>query len=350
MLWVLAAALQVGGLAATASVTAVVALGAASLLALLVWKRSRITLAVALAGLLLLLAAVALQRGALLDPRDPASPSRQRVANWHSAWQVALDHPWLGVGPGAFAEASLAKRQPGDNEARHAHDLPLELAAEIGWPGAVLASGAFFALFLVPLWREQSGEPWRRAAAIGLASFALHNLADFTFVMPSILWTAAILRGLLMRPGGPDAGPPWLRATALGAMIAAALAASLGGLGRESRLAARAASHAGDHGLALALATRALTLAPWDIDSAVAVAAASAEEPAVLALERAERAVRMAPTRGAARELRARARLAAGDPAGALADWERASQLDPQRAEVARAKDAVRRALRVAYR
>lgn len=361
--WIVAAALQIAGLTATASVTAVVALAAAGLFSLLVWRRTRTALLGGLAALLILLAVVGIQRGGSLDPSDPAGPWLQRAANWRAALQVARDHPWLGVGPGGFAEASLAHRRPGDNQARHAHDLPLELAAETGWPGAVLGSAVFFALFLGPVWQERSrpSEAWRRAAAIGLASFALHNLADFTCFMPSILWTAAILRGFLARPHSmqTEHAADWLRATALSAVIVVALTAALSGLGRELRVAARAAAHAGDEATALDLATRAVRLAPWDIDAVLALAGATVGEAApfrlpaerqTLALERAERAVRLAPTRSAARDLRARARLANGDLAGALADWEQAARFDPGRPDHVRARDAARRALAAVWR
>jgi len=362
-LWIAAAAVQLGGLAATASVTAAGSLAAASLLAFLLWRGSRVVLLAGLGTLLVLLAAVAMQRGAPLDPRDPQGPWRQRTANWRAAWEVARDNPWLGVGPGAYAEAILAHRRPGDNEARHAHNLPLEIAAEVGWPAAVLGSGVFFALFLGPLWqaRDDSVGPGRRAAAIGLASFALHNLADFTFAMPSILWTAAILRGIVARRstmgGGLGLLPPhrgFVDATALAAVIVLAVTAALGGVAREFRREARAAAHLNEDGRALALAARAVSLAPWDIDAAVAFAAATLgrgepsripEETQSPALEPAERAVRLAPTRASARDLRARARLAVGDQAGALADWEQAARLDPGRPEYARARDGVRRAL-----
>lgn len=354
--WIALSALQAAGFWAAASATAVAALAAAALLAAVLWTRGRAVLLLALVALAAILGGVVAERAILMAPGDPAGPWRLRAGNLRSAAQMAADHPWLGVGPGSFAEAYLSYRRPGDNETRHAHNLPLELAAELGLPTAALAGGMFFVFFVGPLWttRRRDTALGRRGIALGLASFALHNLADFTAFMPSILWTAALLRGMLARPpreaeAGSCHRP--LHAVALTAVAAAGLVVALSGFAREWRVAAREAAHAGEVEAAHGLAQRAVRVAPWDVDAALALARAHLRgQPLTsLPLERregalalADRAVRLSPLRPASRELRSQIRLSLGDAGGAFSDIEQAARLDPARAEYARAREALR--------
>jgi hypothetical protein len=360
--WLGAALVGVGAFLAAASATATVALVAAVTLAAALWRKARRSLVVAAAALLLLLVAVAwLRGGRVLDLKDQEGPWRQRAGNLTVAARMATDRPWTGVGPGGFAEVYPAYRRPQDNETRHAHNLPLELLAEWGWPAGTAISLLFFAVFLQPLWRERrDGPSWRRGLAIGLAAFALQNLADFTAFMPSLLWTAAILRGRLCHPvaeGGepyPGGSGRLLAGCSLATVLLAAGAVAAGGLANNARLSARAAAFAGEPGRGLSHAERAVALAPWNVDAAVLLARMTADvarlEPTAgttwrLAAERADRAVGLAPVRPAAREARARIRLAAGDVPGAFADLSEAARLYPAHESYAVSRDRLRERL-----
>jgi hypothetical protein len=348
--WTGLALLEIAGLLAAASATAAGALALATLLAALAWLGGRRRLVVAAFASIVLVAGVAVQRGGIVVRwDDPAGPWKLRSGNWRAAWEMAADHPWLGVGPGGFAELYPAYRRPGDNETRHAHDLPLELAAELGWPAAAGVTGMFFWVFIGPLFLERrAGPPWRRGVAVALAAFALQNLADFTAFMPSLLWIAALLRGLMAHrtadlpvPERTRHGSILAGAGIAGILLAAGVAAAAG-LAWNARTAARTAAFAGETGRARELAERAARLAPWNPESALASAAAALQAgDAGPALGRAERAVRLSPVRPAARATRARARLATGDLPGAYADLQEAARLYPMAGEYARARDAV---------
>ncbi len=348
--WLLAVSLA-GGAAflAAASATAGAALLVAVALAAVTWSRARRGMLVAGLALALLLASVAwLRGGRVIDLDDPEGPWRLRAGNFRAAAAMAVEHPWLGVGPGSFAAAYPAYLRSGDNEVRHAHDLPLELLAEWGVPSGIAWSVLFFTLFLGPLWYERRSAAWRRGVALGLAAFALQNLADFTASMPSLLWTAALLRGLLARPAAalPSAGR-LLRASSLVLVVLAATLVALGGLARDARSAARAAAFAGESDRAWRMAQRATRLAPWDVDAALlagrlAVAAARESDPLGAARERAEHAVRLAPVSAAARELRAEVRLRSADAPGAFADLREAARLHPLHAGYAASRDRLR--------
>jgi hypothetical protein len=360
--WFVAALVGAGAFLAAASATAAAALVGAVALALLLWSRSRRSLAIGAAALLLLLAGVAWLRGArVVDLEDQEGPWRLRAGNIHAAAAMAADRPWTGVGPGGFAESYPAYRRPGDNETRHAHNLPLELVAEWGWPAGAIIAVLFFTLFLQPLWRQRrEGPAWRRGLAVGLAAFALQNLGDFTAFMPSLLWMAAVLRGRLARTashGGvaaARAAVPVLAGSSLAIVLAAMGVAAMGGLAANARVAARAAAFAGETERALFLAERAARLAPWDVDAALLLARVTrdvafgkpSDEPTRRqAVDRVDRAVRLAPVKAAAREPRAWVRQAVGDAPGAFADWSEAARLYPMHERYAAERDELRERL-----
>ena len=351
--------LQVAGLLTSSSATAVAALLGA-LLAGAGARAGRGARRPAWAALgaacLLLVALVALRGDEVLSHSHPNSPWRLRAGNFTAAWSMAADHPWGGVGPGGFAEVYPAYRRAGDNETDHAHNLPLELAAELGWPAGAGVTLLFAWVFAAPaLRRSGRKDPLRRAAALGLLAFVLQNVADFNAFLPSLLWIAALLRGTLADgPADEPSGTGPERSVA-GASLAVALTACIvcgaSGFAADARYAARLAASTGDRAGAESLASRAARWAPWDPEAALALARAAAQNPPlhqtgqprrVVVLERAESAVRLSPVRAGARATRAEARLALGDLPGALADMELAARLRPGHEPHRRDRDRLR--------
>jgi O-antigen ligase len=360
ILWILVAVVQAAGFLSASSATALAALLGAIGLTILFWSAGRRAGWIALAAAGLILIGVVLLRGEeLLSSSHRNSPWRLRAGNFLAAWSMALDHPLKGVGPGGFAGSYPAYRRPGDNETRHAHNLPLEMAAELGWPAGLLASLLFFLIFLRPLLRRRTEDPPPASGlAVGLAAFALHNLGDYSAYMPSLLWIAAILCGLVWRQAGGaaprsgGAGTRIMRAAGLAVIVLAALVACVGGPARDCRISARAAAFAGNSSEALRLADRAARWAPWDGEAALLLARTLLDDPPLpdageprqrLALEMADRAVSLAPASAAAREHRATVRSALGDYAGAYADFAEASRLYPLRDEYAVNRDTLGR-------
>jgi hypothetical protein len=354
-----AAALGAGAFLAAASVTAAVALLAAALLAAVAWSRARGALVAGALVVALALAGVFWSRGERVASLEgDESPWRLRAGNFRAAAAMSLEHPLVGSGPGGFAERYPAYRRPGDNETRHVHNLPLELAAEWGWPLGSAIAVLFFGLFLQPLWRERGrSAPWRRGVAVGLAAFALQNLADFSAFMPSVLWTATILRGRLAgapRSAAPSGEPTAARTLAVCSLAAVCLAGvttALGGLAGHERRESRLARSEDRPAVALRAAQRAARLAPWDVDAAVLLADLAVdawsggpgdEAAQRRAKERTERAVALAPTRASARWIRARLRAGRGDALGALVDLDAAARLHPAKTSYAAERDRLR--------
>lgn len=351
----IAAAVQLAGLAATRSVTAVVSLVAALALAAGVAfargsrargagpARGPVVAVAAIAGVAIVLVAVVVgSRGSELRAGAVEHPLALRAGNMRIAAEMIAERPFTGFGPGGYGEAYARFRGAADNESRHAHDLPLEWLAEYGvFLGAAMTAG-FFVLFLGPLFRRQDDEPrWGRGVAVGLAAFAIHNLADFTATLPSLLWIAATLRGFVAGepvavPGHPSRAP---RVAVAGAVAVACVAALVGvgaGVAWNARVEARYARAAGDPAGAESAFARAVRWAPWHPDGVAALAVRAGEPGSARADERTElwgRAHRLAPERAATWAIRAAWRERVGDLSGAFSDWMAASASYPGKPE-----------------
>jgi O-antigen ligase len=320
---------------ATRSLTAAAALLAALALAALVARSRRIAIA-ASAVVLAVAVLAALRAGQVLSRATDDSPWALRLGNVRIGLAIASDHPWKGVGPGGYAESFARYRGPRDNEARHAHCLPVELAAELGVPLGVVSAAAVFLLFLAPVLARDTVD---RGIAIALAAFAIHNLADFTFYLPSVLIPAVLLRGALSPPGTTRASA-FARASYTAAAVLSAVVVALSGLADAAIDRATESAREGRHADAAADAANACRLAPWSADAAIVLAQAAAASGRLPdGLEAADRAVALAPDRGSVREVRARLRAALGDTPGAYADFAAAARSNPRKASYAELRD-----------
>jgi O-antigen ligase len=116
-----------------------------------------------------------------------------RLNLWRSAWQMALDHPLLGVGPDNFLYAyrsqyllPAAWQEPNLN---HPHNWLLDWWTRLGLPGLVLAF-IWFGWMARRLWRgvRVGAQPvlslgLLAAVAAGLA----HGLIDASFALPDLI-------------------------------------------------------------------------------------------------------------------------------------------------------------------
>ncbi len=99
----------------------------------------------ALGAGLLVVVVVALVSG------DQIARERAHTLIWRDTWALVQAHPW-GIGPGQFhldfppfaSPELLAIYPPGVHVINDVHNEPLQLLAELGWPGLVLAALALF--------------------------------------------------------------------------------------------------------------------------------------------------------------------------------------------------------------
>jgi hypothetical protein len=112
-----------------------------------------------------------------------------RIAGWRAAFDTWLDRPVIGAGADQYYGASF-KHQPFPPQ-RFAHNLPLELAAELGLLGGLLGLAIFVSGGLV-LW---AGRTDVMVTLVGplVAAFLVSNLLDWTWHLAglSAIWAAA---------------------------------------------------------------------------------------------------------------------------------------------------------------
>ena len=197
-------------------------------------------------GVAIILAGVIMVPVLLGAVNQPGRTFSTREAIWRVALDAFAQQPLTGTGPFTFGRVLLAHQStPPSTPHSHAHNLVLQVAAELGLPGMVaLAIG--LALASIGLWRRfsrlQSPAARLELAACGaaLVGFGVHHLLDTTMMMPSItLLALVVLAAALVAP--PDPGPG-------GASGALSLARhDYGGVvGRAARLRLVVARHPGD--------------------------------------------------------------------------------------------------------
>lgn len=142
-----------------------------------------------------------------LDRAGDAGSNGQRLFNWRAACQAIAHHPWIGQGPATFYKASIDAMfttPPAGfpKFAEHAHNLPLNMAAELGLPlTIVMMSGLawwylrkFFAICSVP-------QLWALAC---VSVVGLHSMVEYP------LWYTYFLVPVGLCMGVADAGDPRL--------------------------------------------------------------------------------------------------------------------------------------------
>ncbi len=152
-----------------------------------------------------LIALVLLWFAASAFTRATAEPAlAQRLALWRDVWTLIQHSPWIGVGWGqlnfAWTLTPLPARAPDVFD--HAHSLPLNLAAELGWP---VAAGVL-ALLALTLWRARGAIRSREGATalLMLAAILLHSLFEYPLWFAYFLLPSAFLLAWLICSGATE--------------------------------------------------------------------------------------------------------------------------------------------------
>lgn len=269
-----------------------------------------------LAAAVVLVAAVTATRPDVLR----LEPVALRIDNWRTAVWLAGASPVGGVGFGGFGLAAATVPLEVGNRPAHAHNLALELIAELGVAGLAATVAGLAALVLV-VRRGWGREP---ALAVAVTAVAVHNLADFSLFSSGVLVPAALVTGWLVAAGRGGVPGPADRAGAARA-LAVAIGASAVALGllHATSVALEEASWAAAAGERFRLADRAARLAPWRPAAAATAAAIALESPGrpevAAALRHLEQAIRLRPGSSLLRALESRLRVVARQPLGAVA-------------------------------
>ena len=331
--WAAGLLLAAVGVVLTRSLAGVLLAGALGVLAVVLRRPPRWALVAGGAALLTLAATVAVSRTDLAT----LEPVRLRAVNWRTAAWVLTGRPLLGAGLGGVGQAGLSAPTGAANITPYAHNSYLQLAAELGLPGAALALAV-----AVALWRlVRAGAREHLPLALAVAAVPLHNLVDFSGYAPEVVLPWAVLAGTLAaRVGSLPPAPlrPWLTVPVLGG--AALLAAASW---RSEALLTAAYAAPPPHSVTLALA--AADWAPWSVTAtqAAAGAALASADPRLAEIgDQLERRWWVRPVSAAWAETRARQLLATRRAGEALAWAREARRRAPWRGELAALEAACR--------
>ena len=137
--------------------------------------------------------------------------SAGRFGIWSDAVALIRSQPWLGVGFGEFNFAWTLTPSPGrpGEFFDHTHNLPLQLAAELGLPLATLVLG-LLAYALWQAWRRTRAAPAAtapamRAAFVMVLLMALHSQLEYPLWYAHFLLPTALAWGLCLGAGAREA-------------------------------------------------------------------------------------------------------------------------------------------------
>jgi O-antigen ligase len=177
-------------------------------------KRGNLLFVALAAGALALAVLYALGGGVIAKFDELGTVDRGRVETYRATWHMIVEHPWFGTGLGTFPWAFPAYRS--DTLSiwgvwDRAHSTPLELAAELGLPLAVLIGAAWLAAFAVlarGIMIRQRDRIVPIAAFCVAALANLHSAIDFPLQIPgyAIVVFALLGAGLAQSfPSNPTA-------------------------------------------------------------------------------------------------------------------------------------------------
>lgn len=175
---------------------------------------------------------IGLQSG-LERAADGGGETASRLHEWHKAWLVFLDHPWLGKGWMGYADESLDKGKlfafheiphPGVLFT-HCHNLLLQLLAEIGLIGTLLLCGG--SLWLM---RHLFRLPAHNGILLlggALSVSLIHSLLEYPLWYVYFFLPFFVLLILVAIPESPAKQAPSAIQWVVGIVICAALAVTV---------------------------------------------------------------------------------------------------------------------------
>jgi hypothetical protein len=139
--------------------------------------------------------------------------SSSRFAIWNNTLALIRAHPWGGVGFGEFNLAWTLTPFPGRPTAffDHTHNLPLQLAVELGLPLAALVMGLLLwalARAAITAWRAQGDRGTaQRCALLMVLMIGLHSLLEYPLWYAYFLLPTAWAFGFALQDEEPAIQP-----------------------------------------------------------------------------------------------------------------------------------------------
>ncbi|OQY28093.1 MAG: hypothetical protein B6244_08280 [Candidatus Cloacimonetes bacterium 4572_55] len=118
-----------------------------------------------------------------------------RWENWKIGLSIFKDHLLTGVGAGCYGSIYQKYMTVAANETQYAHNLPIQLSAELGVLGLLLISLLYgWRIYQIRQKVNESG--WTTIFELSLFGYLIHNLVDFDFYFSSLSIPAFMLFGL----------------------------------------------------------------------------------------------------------------------------------------------------------
>ncbi len=190
-----------------------------------------------------------------------------RAELWHTAWHDYKAHPVLGSGPGTY-EWYWDEHRPIQHKVRDAHNLYLEVLAELGPLGLLLLIVAL-GTPLVAGFRAR-GHPLVPLALAAFVAFLVHAAVDWDWEMSAVTLAALACAAALLTAAGTRSSAlifsPRLRAAGVGASLLLAVVAFVGVVGASALAASDRALTKGDYAKAASQAHKASRWWRWSPD------------------------------------------------------------------------------------
>jgi O-antigen ligase/polysaccharide polymerase Wzy-like membrane protein len=190
-----------------------------------------------------------------------------RAELWHAAWHDSKAHPVLGSGPGTY-EQYWNQHRPIQHKVRDAHNLYLEVLAELGPIGLILLGLAIGAPLVAAV--VARGHPLVPLALAAYAAFLVHATVDWDWEMGAVTLAAlACAAALLAAADKRDSVPilsPRARAVGVGVALLLAVVAFVGVVGASALAASDRALVKGRYGEAHSQARKAARWWRWSPD------------------------------------------------------------------------------------
>src|SRR5437667_6151753 len=138
---------------------------------------------------------------------------QSRVSIWHDTLGLIRQHPFLGTGLGSFFVAYTSVQTAFLNLlVEHAHCDYLEVATELGLPGAILVFGSIFWVLAQPVRRygklEERFDKAVSLACIGsIGAILVHSLADFNLYIPANALVFTMILAMAWSSAHPESPP-----------------------------------------------------------------------------------------------------------------------------------------------
>src|SRR5256884_7762018 len=138
---------------------------------------------------------------------------QNRISIWRDTLGLIRHHPLLGTGLGSFSVVYPSVQTVFlTHLVEHAHCDYLEVASELGLPGAILAFGSIFSV-LAQTGRQyrKAEESFDRAVSLGcigsIVAILVHSLADFNLYIPANALAFTVILALAESNGHPAEAP-----------------------------------------------------------------------------------------------------------------------------------------------